>query len=493
MTGWRRAVRHLGRCSETRLVSYLTLFFLATRLGFLIAGVRFDARPLDGYWQYLDPTLLRQDLLRSLLYLHSQPPLFNLFLGLVLKLSPFSPAISFHGLYLLFGLICYLSSFILMLRLSVSRGLAFLLSTAVVCRPSFLLFENWLMYDVPVTALLGLAALAFATFSASRSRAAALCFFTSLAALCATRSLYHLVYFAAVIVLAVALFRDQRQRLLKAAAAPCLFLILLYAKNLMLFSHPGLSTWVGMNLSRITRSALTPSELEELRLAGHLTAVSALPPFSPPAQYPQEYFDNPRYPQVPALADHIKSTGSVNYNQEAYIEISRDYLQDALLILEQRPAAYLHGVAKAWYNYFKPQTQLAHVSLNRERLSLYVTWCEPLLYGRLPWAPRYGDSPKPIYLFTTVGFPLLILYGLVSIFGFPGRYGAPDQRTRHILAFLCLTILYTALVGNSLEVWENQRFRFYTDPFYVAILAVAISRFRTLARQSEEQATPSSR
>ena len=37
--------------------------------------------------QYLDPLLLKSDLLKSLFYLHSQPPIFNLFLGIVLKLS----------------------------------------------------------------------------------------------------------------------------------------------------------------------------------------------------------------------------------------------------------------------------------------------------------------------------------------------------------------------------------------------------------------------
>ncbi len=36
-------------------------------------------------WQALDTDLLRNDLLTSLFYLHTQPPLFNLFAGMIIK------------------------------------------------------------------------------------------------------------------------------------------------------------------------------------------------------------------------------------------------------------------------------------------------------------------------------------------------------------------------------------------------------------------------
>ena len=62
--------------------------FAVSRLAAWAAGVRFDASILTWYWQFLDVELLRHDLARSLWYLHAQPPLFNLFLGSVLKLAP---------------------------------------------------------------------------------------------------------------------------------------------------------------------------------------------------------------------------------------------------------------------------------------------------------------------------------------------------------------------------------------------------------------------
>jgi hypothetical protein len=63
----------------------LTAAFVISRIAYYRAGVRFDLSPLFGYWQYVDLDLLRHDLVRSVYYLHSQPPLFNLYLGLVVK------------------------------------------------------------------------------------------------------------------------------------------------------------------------------------------------------------------------------------------------------------------------------------------------------------------------------------------------------------------------------------------------------------------------
>ena len=56
--------------------------FAAVHALYIALGVRFDTTPLSWFWQYLDVTLLRGRLAESLLYLHCQPPLFNLFLGI---------------------------------------------------------------------------------------------------------------------------------------------------------------------------------------------------------------------------------------------------------------------------------------------------------------------------------------------------------------------------------------------------------------------------
>ncbi len=470
----------LFETADKRYLLGLTVVFFASRLVFFALGVRFDMTPLVEYWQYLDPRLLEDDLLRSVFYLHSQPPLFNLFLGSVLKLFPVSPQHAFHGFYLVASLFCHLATFSSMRFLGVGRITAGILSTILVIRPSFVLFENWLMYDVPVTALICLAAVWLALFVDRGQALYAHAFFATVLLLCATRSLFHLVYFGAVLALLAAATGGRRRRIvLRSAALPALLLVMLYAKNGLLFSHPGLSSWLGMNLARIATAAMPPEESARLVRQGQLSETAAVPPFSPLERYDQAFFSSLRYPGVPALADRFKSTGSVNYNHEAYIGISRGYLDDSLWIISHRPDVYLHGVAKAWYNYFKPQTEITHVSVNKDRLSGYVAVASRVLYGRLPWTFDYGGEAKPIYLFSSLGIPLVLLYALWRL------RRSSDARIRPVLSFMTLTVIYVALVGNSFEVWENQRFRFYTDPFLAVFLGMSVDRVVRGLRASE--------
>ena len=77
--------------------------FALSRLALYSAGVRFDASTLSWYHQYIEPALLRDRLFESLLNLHSQPPGFNLALGLALKLAPVHFAALIHGAYVLLG------------------------------------------------------------------------------------------------------------------------------------------------------------------------------------------------------------------------------------------------------------------------------------------------------------------------------------------------------------------------------------------------------
>jgi hypothetical protein len=69
----------------------ITGIFIVPRVAFYLAGVRFDMTPVSGQvdvWQLLDLNQLQHNLIQSIWYLHSQPPLYNLFSGLLLQLPP---------------------------------------------------------------------------------------------------------------------------------------------------------------------------------------------------------------------------------------------------------------------------------------------------------------------------------------------------------------------------------------------------------------------
>src|SRR5580698_4457485 len=62
--------------------------FLLSRIAYFAAGFRFNATPVAEFWQMIDPELMRTDLLRSIWYLHMQPPGYNLAVGVVVKFFP---------------------------------------------------------------------------------------------------------------------------------------------------------------------------------------------------------------------------------------------------------------------------------------------------------------------------------------------------------------------------------------------------------------------
>ena len=103
-----------ARNSNVRLLLVVFGLVILSRVGYQIAGVRFDASSLPWFWQYVDPVLLRFNLAESLWYLHSQPPAFNAFLGVVVGLFTGREALVFSIFYLFVG-IGLLSGFVILL------------------------------------------------------------------------------------------------------------------------------------------------------------------------------------------------------------------------------------------------------------------------------------------------------------------------------------------------------------------------------------------
>src|SRR6185503_21391898 len=91
----------------------LLVVFVVSRFVYFRAGVRFNARTLHWLFQYIEVDLLRHDLVRSLWYLHAQPPLFNLYLGLVLKAFGRAHVGAFWVSYMLLGVAFHLSMYFL--------------------------------------------------------------------------------------------------------------------------------------------------------------------------------------------------------------------------------------------------------------------------------------------------------------------------------------------------------------------------------------------
>lgn len=462
----RDALARAGRWAPVLLVSFVVVHAL-----YYAQGVFFDHRSLIEYVHFLDPQLLRTRLIESLLYLHIQPPLFNLFAGLVLKITPESVWL-FQAIFLGLGFAVYAGVFVLQTRLGVRHGIAYVLSTLFLLSPTFILFEHFLLYEIPCAALLLCAALSLYRFLESRSRAALTAFFAAMFLLCGIRTTFHWGWFALMWAALFAVQRDDRRRVFLFGIVPFLVLLSFPAKNYLFFGEFTTCTFGGKNLWIMTAGNLGWDDKVQLVEQGKLSKVSLVNRWASLDAYPPEYREVPeRFRGIPALSEEHKSNGAVNYNHYGNIPVCREYQKDALYALLHRPRAYLIAVALSAYRYCAPATERPVSPENKRRMSPLIAYYDHILYGEWPFtlAPEHplrargGHAP---FLFLLAGLPFLFLFGVYRAIKETGR------TRRLVLAFMVFNIFMIAVLGCALDFTDTARYRFMTDGFSVALLGL---------------------
>jgi hypothetical protein len=501
-----RATKALPVAGEERWRAALAAVFVLSRIVYKAAGVEFVDRPTLGGIASLDVGLLRHDLLRSLWYLHFQPPLFNAYLGAILHI-PLDQHLLFAASYFAMGLVLALTMFALMRELGVPRLPAWLATVAFIVSPTTVLYENWLFYTYPVALLLCLSGLLFARSLRTNRMVHYVGFTASLGAIALLRASFHLVFMLALFGLLLRLVTPpNRRRVLAAAAVPVVLVGGVYLKNLILFGQPTSSSWLGMNLAHIVFS-YSDVDLIQRDIKSHVVSPQALArPFSPLTDYG---ISSPRT-GVPALDAREKRNHVPNFDNKAYLKISDQYLHDALAFIRAHPGRYARLVGYSWrfaatsasdYPYLENNPLSAsnrHAtgwvdSVYEKALGQWRTYDErPLITDQLlgdnsrlsrnaPQADQIAWIVVIQYLVAFALGPAIVLVLLGANRARP-RIGA----RRATLAYMSFVVVYMTAVSNLLELSENQRFRFETDPT-VCVMTVVLLSYAWSARRTSRQ------
>lgn len=474
----------------------VALGFVLARIAFHQAGIRFDTSPLPWFWQYLDPPLLRNDLASSLWYLHAQPPLFNAFLGLGLKLGGGHAAGFFHLVHLAIGLGIALGLHDVLERVGVGRRAAILVTLLYVASPTSILYEKWLMYTQLETGLLMLAAWSLGRLCTRVAWRNAAPYFGAIAALALTRSLFHPLWIVACVVVAGVATRPLRREVLLGGVLVLALVGGLVAKNAVVFGVPSASSWFGMNLANMVFESWPLEERQQLVDQGVLSPLALTAPFSPLGAY-ADFAAPPGGPDVPALRRPLKSGGESNYNHFAYIAIAKNYQRDAATLIRLDPARYATAVFQAWKKFAIPPSNYAFVEPNRRRILGWNRFYD-VLYG----VPRAWTGPRskvdPTSAPVSAGDVGWAWIGLgVASLGFAAWSVADALRARRradaariaTIAFCLLTVAFVSLAANAVELGENNRFRAPIEPLLLVLVAFAgqalanrLSRARAAAR-----------
>ncbi len=464
----RRGARHAAVPSANRWLGILVALYGVSRLAFYLAGVRFDASALHptaatDQWQLLDTRLLAHHALQSIWYLHSQPPLYNLFCAVVLHLPRAAQAPVAAATFLLLGLGMVAAAYLTCCELGVPRWLAFAVGASVTLDPAVVLYGNWLSWTFPAAALVSVGLYLGTRYVRTASVVAGLGCATCWAAVVLSDAIYQAVWL--VVVLGVLLaFRRPSRRALLAIALPLLVVIGWCVRGAILFGTPTTSSWLGMNLNATTVALGPTSTVHRLVDQGRLSRLTEVAPFSAVSSY-EPRFVHVEPTGIPALDERTKSDGTPNYNNLVYLEVSRRYLNDDLAYITNDPLHYLGNVSVAARLWFLPSDAYPFLDPNRARIAGYVDafdvaalWQPSERLGTVGgFAAALGHPPPPrAWSWFTVAEFALVLLGTPVVVVTRRR----DRKMAASLVAAWLTIVYVYAVTSSVSLLDNVRFRF---------------------------------
>lgn len=439
--------------------------FILSRFFTFLLGMHLNDWALQAYWQYLDLETLRNNLLAGIWYDHAQPPVFNLFLGSVLKLGGNRSTFLFAAILKTISLANALLLYSIVKKLSRLSFLPLVVAIAYLLSPATIVFECELFYTTSISLLLLISVFYIIRLTESGKAINVLGVVFPLILLCLTRSVYHIVWLLIVMVCLLIYFRNRSffYSLLFAALTGLVMVGSWYAKNKIIFGKFTVSTWIGMNMAR------NVFHDNEVRDSGR---IESLTPFSRIGVY-RKFLDTAFEIPYKGLNDRdllaeMKNDSFINEREVSYIRISDLYQKASLEYIRNHPGLYAKNVFQSSILYFTPATIYSLALEDVTKIKYY-----DLIYSVN--LTHYAQSKQLRRILLTISaIPKMILYFFV--FFVLIRYSV---KTRSISAwnlFIFLTLCFVFGISSLFEHYENMRFRFETEPLFMILAAQVFSR-----------------
>ncbi len=435
----------------------------------LVQGLRFEsAEYLAMSTQFLSLRELADHLGRSLSHLLSQPPAYNLLIGLSLKTSETHFTYLLWGWHLLWGCLGIGALYGLGRLLSGRRLPGLAAGLLIPLFPDWLLYENWSNYTFPTMAYGLVLVYLTCRFHRTRDRITLIGLAATLNLLILTRSVFHLVLFGLIfLAVLLVLHRPQWKRILLYLVLPTLILSGgWYTKNLIQFGFFGASGWSNIGLMRAVAQG-RDKEFMKNQLLGTPQAYlyrvwQDCPGFF--CDLTDHYFhalDHPQKGKDPVLYDLFEEDldGTRlhrNMNNINFLTVNRDCGAAARRIILADPAGYLANVGLAYSLFTNPPTKYGFLKANRERIQGFVELWEKTLYFRLPGP---GQKVTPLFYLFLLLIPGFV-FSLRKVLKDRGRGEGFDD------LMICSFCLYVAAVSIAAELGENHRFSFMILPLF---------------------------
>jgi len=272
-----------------------------------------------------------------------------------------------------------------------------------------------------------------------------------------------------IFILMLFLFQDRRKVIL-AALVPLLVVSGWYAKNLVVFGEFSGGTWGGMNLANLTTFRLPEKERRQMIISGELSKFAAYPPFRNPEVYLRLLPDTP-FTGIPVLDITDFLDGTLNYHHRVYIDASKYYLHDAIYVIRVKPLLYLRSVMQSLYIFFHSSSDFELISEIRLPIQAFDVGWSRLFYGQWmndesPGGRMVEMSPIHVGWWIVAAFIIGVLGNIVHLWKNPDIIRKPEGL---LISFIILNVLYVTVVGNFMDIGENNRFRYVIDSFILLL------------------------
>lgn len=437
--------------------------FIVSRMIVKIIGLSFAYDAIYDYWQYLDVQSLQHNLLQSLWYQHSQPPVFNLLLGIVLKCSQTNAPQVFEILFLV---ISFSNAYLLLYNLNKTTGrryLPIIISLTYALSPATILYENELFYT-SFTSMLLLLLIAFViNFISKPSIGSAIGMFSMLTLICLTRSTYHLILLMIVCSLLVFAFYKKCGSKLIIIGSLVSFSIVSgwYAKNYFIFGDFSASSWLGINFSRIV--------FHDAKISDSSTIAFVHPGL--PLFYYKKYINDDYIMKYAGLNDRIllhemKNDSFINMNNAGFLQVSQKYLEAGKQYIKQKPASYLAHTAASFIIFFSPASSYFKVQQNNDKICYY-----DLIFS-FNLSHLFKEKEKKRIALAISALPVFISY--LVVFFVIIKDALKRRYISTVNSLIIIITLFILMVSALFEYGENMRFRYELHPLFLILASQAL-------------------
>ncbi|MDE1178835.1 MAG: hypothetical protein PW789_19850 [Edaphobacter sp.] len=464
-------------------IAGLAILFFGSRGIAMRYGFHYLVTQHPASWQLLDLDILRHHLWRGLVHLHGQPPLFNALVGMCLKFGGSRYGSLLLAIQFVLSFLSFVSVFIILVKLRVRLGIAYLVSAALLLNPTVIAFDFDGLYTALVSSLHCLIALAIVSYVQRRSSVSIACICFLMGCLTLLRSSYQWPW---VILLFGILFFyiPSNRRQIVTAGAICVGISLLWpAKNYLLFRHFASSTWGPYSLAKHWNAERDRAIIDGFVAQGQIQTFrndgSDLP-----TELRRHWPAAPTgFPELDAVTKSVG--GDPNWNSLSMLRMHDAELKDDVFLFKHAPKVYAVAVMHGIVQYFEPASDYL-MFRGGESESQYKK-----LAGVDVWANRFccnvfapknhsdsasnvegGHSGSDLLAKLCIGAvlgELVILAFLLTLQ--KESFWRKDQDRKLLCLLLSSTVNYAFFLVALVEVNENMRYRFETQSL-VAVIAV---------------------